>query len=60
MDGCATDRERLYGYDCVDVHLDNQDDGTVKVRMEERADVPTAEEIEARYDHTKHPNKLMR
>lgn len=60
MDGCATDRDRLYGYDCVDVHLINQDDGTVKVEMAERADVPTAAEIEARYDHKKHPNRLMR
>lgn len=60
MDGCATDRERLYGYDCVDVHLHNQDDGTVKVEMTERAEVPSAAEIEARYDHKQHPNRLMR
>ncbi len=60
MDGCATDRDRLYGYDCVDVHLVNQDDGTVKVEMSERAEVPTAAEIEARYDHKQHPNRLLR
>jgi len=60
MDACAPERERLYGYDCVDVHLDTQDDGSVKVRMEARADVPSAEEIEARYDHKNHPNRLMR
>lgn len=60
MDGCATDRDRLYGYDCVDVHLVNQDDGTVKVEMTDRAEVPTAEEIEARYDHKQHPNRLLR
>lgn len=60
MDACADDRDRLYGYDCADVHLDTQQDGTVKVRMTERADVPTAADVEARYDHTKHPNRLMR
>lgn len=59
MDGCATDRERLYGYDCVDVKLTNQDDGTVKVSFTDREDIPTAEEIEKRYDHKSHPNRLM-
>lgn len=59
MDACATDRDRLYGYDCADVRLVNRDDGGVKVEMTERSDVPTAEEIEARYDHRKHPNRLM-
>lgn len=60
MDACATDRDRLYGYDCADVQLINQADGSVKVEMTERADVPTAEEIEARYDHKQHPNRLVR
>lgn len=59
MDACATDRERLYGYDCVDVVLQNQPDGTVKVEFADRADTPTAAEIEARYDHAKHPNRLV-
>jgi hypothetical protein len=59
MDACAADRDRLYGYDCVNVHLTNQDDGSVKVEMTDRADAPTAAEIEARYDHKKHPNRLM-
>lgn len=60
MDACATDRDRLYGYDCADVQMLNQDDGSVKVEILERADVPTAEEIEARYDHKQHPNRLVR
>ncbi|MBV5268972.1 MAG: hypothetical protein JZU55_02475 [Afipia sp.] len=59
MDACATDRDRLYGYDCVDVVLKNQEDGTVKVEFTARADTPTAAEIEARYDHAKHPNRLV-
>jgi hypothetical protein len=59
MDACATDQERLYGYDCADVRLVNQDDGSVKVDIVAREEVPTAAEIEARYDHSKHPNRLM-
>lgn len=60
MDACATDRDRLYGYDCADVSLINQEDGSVKVEIIERSDVPTAEEIEARYDHSQPANPLMR
>lgn len=60
MDACATDRDRLYGYDCVDVHLLDGGEGRVKVEMIERDTIPTAEEIEARYDHSVHPNPLMR
>ena len=59
MDACAPERERLYGYDCCDVVLKNRDDGGVAVEITEREEVPTAEEIEARYDHTKHPNRLI-
>ena len=59
LDACATDRERLYGYDCVDVHLEDRADGGVRVSMTERDQVPSAAEIEARYDHTKHPNRIL-
>lgn len=59
LDACAPAAERLYGYDCVDVTLVNQVDGGVKVKMAERA-APSAAEIEARYDHSRHPNRLMR
>lgn len=58
LDACAPDAERLYGYDCADVFLDARDDGGVAVRMIEKAP-PSAAEIEARYDHSKHPNRLM-
>jgi SAM-dependent methyltransferase len=60
LDACATDRDRLYGYDCVDVQLEERDDGTFDLRMTDRADIPTAAEIEARYDQKNHPNPLMR
>lgn len=60
LDACAPERERLYGYDCVDVHLLDREDGGVNVEFTDREDMPTAAEIEKRYDHTKHPNRLMR
>ena len=58
MDACADPRERLYGYDCADVTLTNQPDGTVKVSFADRP-APSAAEVEARYDHSKHPNRLV-
>lgn len=60
MDACHSDGHRLYGYDCVDVYLRDQPDGSVKVEMSPKAEVPSAEEIEARYDHGQHPNALLR
>jgi hypothetical protein len=59
MDACQTDRDRLYGYDCVDVSF-KDDGGRLGVVMTERADPVDAAEIERRYDHNKHPNPLMR
>lgn len=59
LDACATDRDRLYGYDCVDVHLRDRADGGVTVEMQPRDAVPSAAEIEARYDHSRHPNRLV-
>ncbi len=59
MDACENPEHRLYGYDCVNVQLIDQEDGSVKVEMTDR-EAPTAAEIEDRYDHTKHQNPLMR
>lgn len=55
QDACEPDQP--YGYDAYDVHLDVKD-GVAKVNWN-RVDLPTAEEIEARYDHTRHPNTLV-
>lgn len=60
LDACEPPEGRLYGYDCVDVQIIDQPDGSVKVTMTDREAIPTAAEIEARYDHTAHPNPLMR
>jgi hypothetical protein len=59
LDACAPATQRLYGFDCVDVSLQNQPDGGVKVEFIEKAEMPSAAEIEARYDHSKHPNRLV-
>jgi hypothetical protein len=58
LDACAPEAERLYGYDCADVFLETREDGGVKVRFEDKAP-PAASEIERRYDHSRHPNRLM-
>lgn len=58
MDACEPHAARLYGYDCVDVWFKDQADGSVKLSFEEKAP-PTAAEIEARYDHSRHPNSLV-
>lgn len=60
LDACEPPRARLYGYDCVDVALEDQADGKVRVKFSDRADVPTAAEVEKAYDHSLHPNPLMK
>lgn len=60
MDACEPDDQKLYGYDCVDVTITDDADGRAQVAFKEKASIPTAEEIERRYDHSKHPNPLMR
>lgn len=59
LDAIAPDAERLYGYDTVDVTIRRADDGSAAVEMAPHDRLPTAAEIEARYDHSTHPNRLM-
>lgn len=59
MDACMTQEARLYGYDTLDVIFKPQQDGKLKLEFNEK-EPPSAEEIEARYDHSAHPNPLMR
>lgn len=59
MDACHSPDERLYGYDTVKIVL--QDTGErFDVSAFERTELPTADEIEVRYDHSAHPNPLVR
>lgn len=47
--------QKPYGYDTVHIDILEQPDRSVKVELREREQIATAEEIEDRYDHTKHP-----
>jgi hypothetical protein len=57
MDGCHPQQDRLYGYDTRAVTL-KQRGGRLRVTFTEKAP-PTAEEVEAAYDHNQHPNSLV-
>lgn len=60
LDACAPDRERLYGYDMVDVHLLDGSEGRLAVTFTERSDPPTAADVERAYDHKNvHTNRLL-
>lgn len=52
MDACYPKTARLYGYDTLDLDFDVQPDGSLKLGMTPRTELPTAEEIEANYDHS--------
>lgn len=58
LDALEPEERRLYGYDGVHVTIEPQPDGSAAVSFEPR-DIPTAAEIEARYDHSAHPNPLV-
>jgi len=59
MDALYPQAQRFYGYDCVDLAFTRENDRIV-VGMTEKEALPSAAEIEAAYDHTGHPNGLMR
>ena len=59
MDACYDRQSRLYGYDTRKVIFSDKVGGGLTVSFEELDELPTAEEIEDRYDHSKHPNVLM-
>lgn len=58
MDMCEPDAMKMYGYDAVHVHLAEQAEGPVRALFTPR-ELPTAAEIELRYDHSRHPNPLV-
>lgn len=58
LDACMPHADRFYGYDAVELTM-SKDDDKVAVDMKEREALPTADEIEARYDHSAHPNPLV-
>lgn len=58
MDACNSQGQRFYGFDTVDLDI-KRGDGGVTITRTERTSLPTAEEIEAAYDHKRHPNPLI-
>jgi len=56
MDSCDKQSDRLYGYDTLFVSFENEGDKT-KCVFTENPFLPTAEEIEARYDHNRPINE---
>lgn len=59
LDACEPWERRIYGYDAVHLKLSGAP-GAYRVRMKPRKELPTAADIEHRYDHSRHPNPLMR
>lgn len=55
LDAYVPQDRRLYGYDTVDVKIVEQPDQSLKVEFTERETLPSAEEIERAYDHSRHP-----
>lgn len=58
MDACEPEG-RLYGYDTLSVAFNRKDGGELDVSFTPRDSIPSADEIEARYDHQRHPNALV-
>lgn len=58
LDGVATREDRIYGYDGMDLKFGRRADGRTRIKMTPRP-LPTAESVEARYDHSAHPNPLV-
>jgi hypothetical protein len=59
MDACHTSQERVYGNDTRTVSFSRDESGRIKVKYAEIEQLPTADEIEARYDHSAHPNTIV-
>lgn len=58
LDACYSTQDRFYGYDCVDVRFSTTG-GKTTFAFVEKTTLPTADEIEHRYDHSRHPNALV-
>lgn len=58
MDAMYDQQERFYGYDTLKIGAFHEGD-KIKIEFSEADKLPTAEEIEAKYCHKKHPNALV-
>jgi len=60
MDAAAPFDERVYGYDTLDLDMQEDELGHVTVTSKPREEFATAEEIEWRYCHARSANALLR
>lgn len=60
MDACYPMQKRIYGNDTREVTFKKRPNGRTRVVYKEIEKLPTADEIEAEYDHSKHPNALVK
>ncbi|CAN5480199.1 hypothetical protein BH10PSE7_BH10PSE7_15420 [soil metagenome] len=58
LDSCMPLDESLYGYDTLRVDIAETGE-RMRVAFTPREDLPTAAQIEARYDHSKHPAGVL-
>lgn len=62
MDSCEPDEVMLYGYGrfgSLTPKFEQRADGSLAVDLVENAELPSADEIEAAYDHSRHPSPLV-
>lgn len=59
LDALHTQAERFYGYDTLELDISQDAEGKIDVKFTERAQLPSAEQVEENYNHNKHPNALM-
>jgi len=60
MDACESRQDRFYGYDTVDIDLHTDEAGYTHIDFIEAANILTADQIEDKYDHSKHPSPLVK
>lgn len=61
MDSISTQQDRLYGYDTLAIAMTGDVlNEPARLHITPRETLPTADEIEARYDHSKHPNPQVK
>ena len=59
MDALYAQQDRLYGYDTVDIKMRTEGQRIIVEKTKHKR-LPTADEIEAKYDHETHPNPLIK
>lgn len=58
LDAMNTQAERFYGYDCVDLDIKRVDERIV-IGFTDKAELPSADEVEENYNHKRHPNAIV-